>query len=100
MSKKIISVLSLATLLILTGGLLVGCGNQSSNQETVPAADQSAVNTETPAPEQQTQPETPAPVPVSADDLDKAVNELDASMTQVQVTGFEAANLNDKDLGM
>lgn len=99
MNKKYLSLIALAALLIMAGGLLSGCGNQSSQDDSTGLLDENtAPTTETAI----TQPpvETVAAPVITDAELDQELKNIDAELDTVKITGFEASNLADKDLGI
>lgn len=83
------------------GGLLSGCSLQPGN------GDRAAEETAAPAGEiplgqipAETAAEETATAPMTDAELDQEVKAIDAELETVKITGFEAANLADKDLGL
>jgi len=96
MNKKYLSLISLAALLVLIGGLLSGCGFKTSEEESIGLIDESAA----PA-EEAPLPNEPAAPPVMSDvELDQELKNIDDDLKAVETTGFESTNLADKDLGI
>lgn len=98
MNKKYLSFISLASLLILCGGLLTGCGTKP-DEESADLVNEGEAPTETiPTEVVPTKPET-APV-ITDSELDQEISNIDADLKTVETTGFEATSLVDKDLGI
>ena len=100
--KKYFTLFIISISILLAGSLLTGCGKQPVAEQTAnapavaPASDSSDLPVsdgavETAAP--------PAPTLTDAD-LDREIKNLDSSLDPVKSTGFEAASLSDKDLGL
>jgi hypothetical protein len=98
MNKKYFIIFSLSALVILAGGLLAGCdGNWSQESSNNYNANQQP-SQQAPAVEEQNP--QPAPADVTASDINLEIQSLDSSIDTVKTSGFEATNLNDKDLGL
>lgn len=91
--KKFLSFFALLSIVFVVGGLLAGCGVKPGS-DTLEENNLPAEQTEPTVQEQQ------EPAPITDADIDKELKDLDASMDTVKVTGFEAKDLSDKDLGL
>jgi len=100
MRQKYFSCFACATVILLSGAILTGCGNQPADETAnTPNNQPLSVETNTPAEQPAAQVATSAPVMTDAQ-LDQEVNNLDADLNSIKTTGFEATNLSDKDLGL
>jgi len=93
--NKYLKLVIVFSVMIVAGGLLAGCGIKSDSNEPE----------ENNLPAEQTEPtvqeQQPAePAPITDADIDQELKGLDASLDTVKVTGFEAKDLSDKDLGL
>jgi|GEM_PF-1618006 len=99
MRRKYLSLASLVFISILSAALLSGCGSRSINE----SANQGRVDEE-PSAESGMEAEPPAAAemaPAIADEeLDQEIKALDADLEAIKTTGFEQADLSDKDLGL
>jgi hypothetical protein len=87
MSK--IKIVSLLALVVISVGLLTGCGAEP----IAPASVENVLQEETPI----------APVATSTEpelDLDAETQGLDATLNEIDKSGFEQTDLSDKDLGL
>jgi len=100
MNKKYFSYLSFFVLALVLGGLLSGC-SLSPTDQSAGTVEETPVAAEPVVPVDQTPVPAVDAAPVITDaELDQEVKAMDTELDTVKMTGFEATNLTDKDLGL